>query len=898
MRNTLKFILILSCYLFSHEIFAQTRIIKSINSNWLFHKGGLNGLPWDEKNENWTKISIPHSWNDKDVVDDEPGYYRGISWYSKTIDIPKDWKSKSIYLHFEGAAQVAEVFIDGKFVGKHIGSYTAFSFNIDQYLNDHDSVTKHQIHVKLDNSHHEDIAPLSADFTFFGGIYRDVYLKVVDKIHFDMDNVASNGIFISTPQVSKTSASLAIKGNLSNYTGQTEELIIHHTLLNANHEIVAKKSQKIKAFKDKKTSFSFLFENINNPHLWSTKNPYLYKVVSTIQTQKSGQVLDQLENPVGFRWFNFDADKGFFLNGEPLKLIGASRHQDYLNKANALSDALHTRDVQLLKAMGANFLRVAHYPQDPAILEACDRLGILTSVETPLVNRITETEAFANNAKQMHLEMIRQNYNHPSIIIWAYMNEIMLRPRYEKGSAAQDTYFNRVAQLAQELENLTLKEDQTRYTMIPNHGNFALYKKYKLTEIPKLVGWNLYQGWYGANLKGFDKFLDQHHQELPHKPLLVTEYGADSDTRIHSNSPERFDKSVEYATLYHDSYINAILERPFVSAAMIWNLAEFNAEERAEATPHMNTKGILTYNREPKDPYRYYQARLLKTPFVQIGSKEWNLRTGFADTDTSLTSTQNIQVFSNMPTIKLLLNGIHEFKEKTINGIATFKVPFKDGINTLLASVEHEKKMITDLLNIDFRLVNQNLRNPLIPFQQLNVSLGDKRIFHDNVNHEIWIPEQAYKTGSWGFVGGEIYKIPNNVRQSFGSDKDILGTNLDPIYQTQRIGLEAFRFDVPDGKYEVVLHFAELLSKKSKEELVYNLSSQKNTEEFKEREFDVFINDKKVMANFGTAFELIPETAVGEKFIIYAKDNKGIIVSFREIKNKSILNGIQIKRVF
>src|SRR5690606_23598382 len=271
--------------------------------------------------------------------------------------------------------------------------------------------------------------------------------------------------------------------------------------------------------------------------------------------------------------------------------------------------------------------------------------------------RITETETFYENSKKMHLEMTRQCFNHPSLIIWAYMNEVLLRPRYEKGTTEQEVSFNRITKLAQELEDLTRKEDPYRYTMIPNHGNFELYNKVKLTRIPQLVGWNLYQGWYSNNFSSFANYLDRHRKELPDKPLLVTEYGADADVRLHSFTPIRFDKTVEYATMYHQAYLKAMMDRPFVAAAMIWNLADFNSETRAESTPHINSKGILTLDRKIKDGYRFYQANLLKIPYLQIGTKEWNLRTGIAKSDTQLAHTQEVLVFSNQPTVTLKHNG-------------------------------------------------------------------------------------------------------------------------------------------------------------------------------------------------------------------------------------------------
>ncbi|MDQ8005874.1 MAG: glycoside hydrolase family 2 TIM barrel-domain containing protein [Pedobacter sp.] len=889
-------ILLLVSFGISPHLLAQNRLSKTINSNWNFHKGDIKP---NQDNVTWEQVSVPHSWNTLDVMDDEPGYYRGAGWYKKSIFIPSDWKDKDIYIYFEGAAQVAEVFINGKSIGKHIGGYNFFNFKINEHLKFVEKGNAaNQIMVRVDNSHSEDIAPLSADFTFFGGLYRDVHLKALNKVHFDMDNYASNGVFITTPTVNTSKASVNVKGSFINNTNTEKNISVTHTILNADGTIVASQSKNFKTGPKQKINFNQDFKSISNPILWSIENPYLYQVISTLTDTETNSQIDEISNPLGFRWFNFDSEKGFLLNGKPVKLIGASRHQDFKNKGNALSDAMHIRDVELLKEMGGNFLRIAHYPQDPAILEACDRLGILASVETPLVNRITETEAFSKNAHQMHLEMIRQNYNHPSLIIWAYMNEILLRPRYEKDSAEQEKYFNAITKLAQELEDITREEDPYRYTLIPNHGNFDLYRKVQLTSIPKLVGWNLYHGWYGANLAGFGDFLDQHRKFLPNKPLLVTEYGADADNRLHDFNPVRFDKTVEYTTIYHQAYLKAINERPFVAAGMIWNLAEFNSEERAEAVPHINNKGILTLDRKPKDAYRFYQANLLKIPYLQIGSKEWNLRTGFAISDDNLTCVQPVQIFTNQKNITLKLNGKIIGSAEAKDGIASFNVPFSNGINRLVALSTLNDTEISDQADINFKLLSQNLNSKTLPFQQMSISLGDNRFFYDEINHEVWLPEQEYQPGSWGYIGGNVFKMAKKGRHSYGSDKNILGTDLDPIFETQRTGIKQFKFDVPNGDYEVYLHFAELLSKVKREELAYNLSTDKsNDDEFRERIFDIKINDIDFLKGFNNLEDLEPERAISVKTRVNVRDKQGIAIDFNPIKGEAILNGIQLRKI-
>lgn len=894
----IKFFLPLLCVLFLMDSArSQPRTRQSINSNWSFHKGDIQGYPANKTAPaNWQPVSIPHSWNTVDVTDDEPGYYRGICWYKKTLFLPASIQNKQTYLYFEGANQVAEVYVNGQLAGKHLGGYTAFSFLIQPYLkNGSDSLTANEILVKLDNSFNENIPPLDADFTFFGGVYRDVYLITADKIHFNMDDYASAGIQIKTPAVNASSATITISGSVTNRTSAGRNLSIITEITDAEGKLIKKVQGNLKASASGNTVFK-LQQTINAPHLWSPDNPYLYRAISKIVDRSTGTLLDEISNPIGLRWYSFNADKGFYLNGKPLKLIGANRHQDFKNMANALPNAIHQRDMELLKNMGANFIRIAHYPQDPAVLEACDRLGLLASVEIPIVNTITETDSFYENCKQMQVEMIRQNFNHPSIIIWAYMNEVLLRPKYAKNSDEQNKYFANITALAKQIEALTHKEDSERYTMIPCHGDFNLYQRAGLTAVPQIIGWNLYQGWYSPGLEGFAKFLDHYHEALPGKPTIVTEYGADADIHIHSNLPERFDKSIEYQTQYHQYYLKTILDKPFVAGAALWNLSDFNSEQRKDATPHINTKGLNTGDRVPKDAYFFYQANLLKKPFLRIGAAGWRLRTGMANADN--TCLQTVCVFTNGRLVQLWHNGKMLQNQEANAGVAVFNVPFIDGDNTIKAVSTVNNVVCEDITAINFKLIPAVFKNKAMSFNELNISLGDKRFFVDETLNQVWLPEQPYQKGSWGYVGGKVFNMPNQSRQSFGSDKDIFGTELDAVYQTQRTGIEAFKFDVPDGEYDLTLGFAELEGEATSPALIYNLGNAAQTSEAKQRAFDVSINGNRVIQSLGTQNYLEPQRAYTTTFRVSAKNSAGITLDFKPLKGEAILNAIQIKQIF
>jgi len=879
------------CFLFgaSHS-YAQNKSAKliSLNEQWKFSKDQLAGQA-PSSNLSWQSLSIPHTWNAEDVMDDEPGYYRGTGWYKRKLKLDANAKNKEVFLVFNGVNQEAEVYVNGKLAGSHIGGYTKFVVPVSRFLN----YQNDEVQVKVTNRFNEDIAPLTADFTFFGGIYRNIDLLITEPVHFSKnDHGSTSGVYLTTPHVSKETASVKVKSLIENASAKGIKIQVHTNLTDADGLVIAENSATLTVYAHQSKTFIQDIKQVRNPKLWSPENPYLYRVITRIIDVRTKNVLDQVSNPLGFRWFEFNAEKGFFLNGESLKLIGASRHQDYKSMGNAVPDALQIRDVELLKKMGGNFLRVSHYPQDPQILEACDRLGILASVEIPVVNTITESAAFTENCKNMQIEMIRQNFNHPSVVIWAYMNEILLRPKFTADKARQAVYFKHIAELAQTLDSLTRKEDPSRYTMIANHGSFDSYHKTGLTKIPMIVGWNLYAGWYSGNIDDFGKFLDRHHKELADKPMLVTEYGADADPRIRSFLPVRFDKSIEYAIRFNQVYLNDIISKPFVSGAMVWNLADFNSETREETMPHINNKGLLTLGREVKDIYLLYQAYLLKRPFLKIASASWTIRTGIADS-AKMFATQPVQVTTNLKTAEFFLNGKSLGLKDAVDHVCTWQVPFAGGLNKLKVTAGNN----SDELEVDFKLQPFNFADPDIPFKDMNILLGAKRFYTDETEHQIWMPDQPYRKGGWGYIGGEAFKGTNN-RMSYGSDKNILETDNDPVYQTQQEGIKQFKLDVPDGVYELTLHFAELTGGATKEALAYNLDNNHQKEDVKQRIFNIAINDEAFLENLNLAVDYGYTTAVKKKTRVIVQDGKGISLDFTIIKGLPVLNALQLRKIY
>ncbi|TRX66068.1 glycoside hydrolase family 2 TIM barrel-domain containing protein [Carboxylicivirga sp. M1479] len=866
----------------------------SLNSNWQFVKSDISIDSLSQAKLNWERIQIPHTYNSKDAFDDQEGYYRGKTWYRRDVKLSESQLKKNLYLYFEGVNQEAIVYVNGKLAGKHEGGYTRFCFDITDLVEKKvNGKADCEILVQVDNRFNENIPTLTADFTFYGGIYRDVYLISTHKTHFSLSDYASNGIYISTPKVSKQKADIEIKGLITS-DKTLKDVLVTNILKDKNGDVVLEETKKVKLNGKHEIEFN-LNNSLNNPRLWSIDNPYLYTLHSVLSDPVSKKELDYVTNPVGFRWFTFSADKGFFLNGIQTKLIGVNRHQDYKGLGNALPDYLHLTDIAKIKEMGGNVLRIAHYPQDPVVLEMCDKLGIIATVEIPMCNRITESEAFYSNSLTMMEEMIKQNYNHPSVVIWAYMNEILLRPKYEDNKERQKEYFKNINLLAQRIENKTRALDPYRYTMIPNHGAFDRYVEVGLTEIPMIVGWNLYQGWYGGKFSQFGEYLDRHHRELPHKPMLVTEYGAGADPRLHTFNPVAFDFSVEYATNYHRAYLKAIKERNFVAGAMVWNQFDFGSEGRGDAVPHMNNKGLSTFNRKPKEPYYLYKVSNSSEPIVVISSKNWNNRSAVSDSINNSVATQEIILMSNMSEVQLELNGRLLGTKKVRNNEARFNVPFINGENILVAKAKTDSAVVMDVANIKFEVLPFHTSN--VDFNYIAINAGSHQYFSDNVIQQNWVPDKPYSVGSWGYIGGKTFKVKTWHGTNPTASENIIGTKNDPIYQSQRVNPKAYKFDLPAGEYIVELHFSELLKKEEIKKLAYNLGNDAIKVEVEEREFSVKINETTVIENLNLAQDFCEFVPFVLKNKIIIEGGEGITIRFNASKGVPVINALSIRKV-
>ncbi|GAA4270769.1 glycoside hydrolase family 2 TIM barrel-domain containing protein [Aquimarina gracilis] len=858
-----------------HPAISQIRSKTSINSLWRFQKQQAIPSISNPNTSDWEIVNLPHTWNDKDVLDDgNRGYYRGKGFYFKKLHKSFTPQIKNYFLHFEGANQYAEVYVNGQKAGEHIGGYSAFTIDITSYLN---KGKQNELLVMVDNTHNVNIPPLSADFTFFGGIYRDLFLIETSKIHFNILDHGSKGIFVDTPLVNSQKASVAIKGSIRNTLKKQGEYTIQCKIYSPDGILVTKNISTLECKGgDTITPFRISDINITNPLLWSPDSPHLYKLEISISNKEN--IVDDEYIKFGIRTFSFDADSGFFLNGKPLKLMGANRHQDYPSMGNALSDDQHRSDLKLLKDMGGNFIRLAHYPQDPAILEEADRIGLLVWEETPLVNEVSLSKDHNKNSEVMLKEMIRQHYNHPSIIIWGYMNEIYWAHRFIDEKIV-DRHTEATLGLARRLENIARTEDPKRYTGMALH-RYPLYEESGIDKIPQIVGWNLYHGWYYDTYGDFGKYLDQQHEKYPGRIHMVSEFGAGSDPRFHSIKPERFDFTIEGHKRMMESYLKQILERPYIAGASVWNLIDFSSERRIDPNPHMNNKGLMSADRTPKDVLFLFQAALSKTPYLKIAETNWTNRAGLKSNKLP------VQVYSNLDEIELFQDGISLGRKKINNHSAIWEINFKDEQNQFKAEGYSEEKIFSDLLNINYKGVPKIFNNE--NHIDISINAGSNHSFYDDKGKNTWLADKKYEKGGWGYLDGEPLYVSNKI----GTKEDILTINgFIGLYQTMRKNTSGYRFDVKDGWYEVELLFVEHYPKSRR--FVDGVESPKHNGQ--ERIFDVNINKKSIFKNWDILKDYGYNYPIKKKVQVKATNNSGVYVQLKAIKGETRISGIRIR---
>ena len=746
-------------------------------------------------------VQIPHTWNAQDAFDDEPGYWRGKGFYTTQITISNT--KKAYFLHFNGSNQLTKVWINNTYAGQHKGGYTAFDIDISEFL----IIGENKIKVEVDNSHKESIPPLDADFTFYGGIYRSVYLVEENKVHFKKQDGA-DAIKIDALLDENEKGELIVKGAIVGLV-KTSNYKVKINIRNLKNVLVVSTEETINH------DFELRLELVK-PALWSPKIPNLYSV--ELQLFEGDLLLDTYYHKIGFRKFE-TTTSGFKLNNQSLKLIGVNRHQDWEGLGNAVPISRQIQDLIMIKDMGSNFLRLAHYPQDKAIYKAADSLGLILWSEIPVVNKVPATDDYTEykrNAIQMQQEHIAQNYNHPSLIFVGYMNEIFLRMVFDKDDKQTKVkIIENTLDLASDLESLTRKEAPHHTTVMALHGN-QIYNETGIADISMVIGWNLYYGWYEGHNLDLGNFLDEEYKKYPNRPLIISEYGVGADQRLHNSNPKKFDFSEEYQFEYHSAYYKQIMERPFVVGMSAWNFADFGSEFRGDAMPHVNQKGLVNFNRTPKNIYYWYKIILNPEETVSMFFK------GLANF-ISVSAIKEIKIISNQDVL-LKTNKSGPIKLIPDKGIIHYKAHLKIGANRL-ALFDVSGKLLDSMI-INYQKPDFGNSNTLA------INFGTESYFIDSKN-QTWIPSMELSILE---LSGQIktQKSSTNIRNTFD----------DPLYQSSIHGVEKIKMDLPKGAYKITILLSNL-KKDSKQ--IYELNKKENKSNGSNSGKKLRINGKEVI---------------------------------------------------
>jgi len=629
--------------------FSQSRETHLLNRNWSLVYG------YEVSTSAGKLVQLPHTWNADDALIGNKAYYRGQASYQKKIFIEKKWEGKRLFLKFDGVNTIANVFVNGKHLGEHRGGYTAFVFEITDRVKFGEENT---IQVRVSNALQLDVMPLVGDFVFYGGIYRDVNLIITEKSCISLQDYASSGVYLKQKNVTKGLAEVEAKVLVNNGNLTTENYEVKVEVMDGTQTILSKQSAL--TVSPNCTVPILLPMSLSNPHLWNGRNdPFMYKTVVTLL--QNGKPVDKVEQSLGLRFFSVDANEGFFLNGEHLQLRGVCRHQDYAEKGNALLPQDHEEDIAIMKEMGANAIRLSHYPQAPYFYDLLDKNGFVTWSEIPFVGPggyrdqgyVNQT-SFRDNGKQQLLEMIRQNYNRPSICFWGLFNEL----KVDEESPID---------YVKELNILAKSEDPSRVTTAA-----SFLDKADINEVTDLIGWNKYFGWYGGEPKQIGSWADNIHTLSPNLKIAISEYGAGASIFHHQaemvpSSPGSYWHPEAWQAIYHEENWRAIQARPYIWGTFIWNLFDFAAAHRTEGDRNgRNDKGLVTFDRKTrKDAWWFYKATWNKAePVLYIADRRFVNRTN---------AKTLVKVYSNLEQVELFVNGISFGKKNVMDAMVQWE---------------------------------------------------------------------------------------------------------------------------------------------------------------------------------------------------------------------------------
>jgi len=673
---------------------AGSRVDTNLNTGWSFQRADVTFAEAPSFDDSaWTTLDLPHTWNATDGQDGPATpYYRGIGWYRKHYEVPAALQGQRLYLQFDGSNLVTEVFVNGKAAGAHAGGYAAFRFDVTDLVSYgadnliavkvNNAAGADLMHALIPGSPTVNVPPLTADYTFFGGLYRSVHLLSTPALAISPMDFASSGVYVTETEVSAASAELTIKVKLSNEKDSAASANLKASVLDATNAEVAS-TTATQAVPAHGKADGVLGMTLANPHLWDgLRDPYLYSV--RVDLLDGGSVLDSVTVPLGVRSFSLSPTSGFTLNGKALGLHGVNKHQDHEDKGSAIADSDTDADFAIIEEIGATAIRLAHYQHAQHTYDVCDRAGLVVWAETPVINRINDTPEFAANAEQQLTELILQNYNHPSILFWSVGNETTLR-----AGPSPDALIAHLASVA-------TAEDPTRFAAYAADGT--------ATDSPvnfhgQAHGFNQYQGWYGGKVADFGSWADENRQAHPEAPIGLTEYGAGASIYEHTADPAAADTGgdhtssahpEEYQSYFHEGYWSQLQARPFIWGTFVWALFDFASDNRSEGmSAGLNDKGLVTFDRQTrKDAFYWYKANWSAETFVHINSRRF----------ASLPKSSNtVRVYSNAATVELELNGTSLGMKTAPNHLFVWEnVAWAAGANVIEASATSAANTVKD----------------------------------------------------------------------------------------------------------------------------------------------------------------------------------------------------------
>lgn len=854
---------------------AIARVQVPLATGWRFRQAaGLTGVEAAQFDDShWSQVSVPHTWNRIGNAGTErspqSNNIQGTGWYRLKFQAPAAAKGSRYFLQFDAVSTIADVWLNGHYLGKHEGAFARFRFDASAAVN---PAGDNLLVVKADNSRPapgastQDVIPLSGDFFMFGGIYRSASLIITHPVHIDLLDFGGPGVYERALDIQQGTATVRVTSRVTNNESSSQRLRVETAILDASGKVVVATTRDAGPVAPGAVSVLESSLSIANPHLWKgVSDPYLYQTVVTLRSPK-GVLLDRVTQPLGLRTVKFDPDKGFFLNGEHQYLKGAAMHQDRPIKGWAISDADQEEDFSILADMGANAVRLAHYQHDQRSYELADAGGIIVWAEIPLVNKVSYDGTPANaalsaNTRQQLLELIQQNRNHPSVAVWSIANEIDLTATQIKGPSRPGALLRSLQELAktQDPDRPTTFADCCEVSVLPHVGSdiVGISPREPIVGIADTIGYNRYFGWYTGRFADFGPMLDQAHARHPQVPLSVSEYGAGAALTQHSDdpaggpiNPHGRPHPEEFQNIYHEAAWNALRQRPFVWGSFIWNLFDFSSDARREGDlTDINEKGLVSYDRQiRKDTFYFYRANWSAQPTLHLVGRRYVDRP-YAVLD--------VKAYSNASRVNLSVNGTDRGTASCSDGICLWHAVYlQPGSNEVRASADIGGTAVSDSLQWVFA------GKPT----QVRIKAGD-------LSGYVAADQQRYGSDMY-FAGGEGKGInpPDTA-----TDKRIEVAATDArLYDSFREGQFSYRVPVPDGKYEIVLHFTEPTATAAGERI-----------------FDVSVNGKRVLKRVDVFAAGGKLKAVDRTVQAQARDG-ALLIEFQPVKGQPVVSALSI----